>query len=346
MEKLWKSANKGRDKSIDWFSSKLEIPSEKKPKQIPTLVEEENSYDDLDDYMPTEQYDGGFNIKLHPHCLTGAKGFETSYNLDNLQESFSLEDDEDYEDLLAPQTCHVIGSNYKDSDKLECISQLSDESQEVQKLALYTEEEDFLSPNEKPQKEFPRVSILPSTAGMETKNSQKFKDFDWVLSQSPAQKISTNEVDKWFQDVDEEILITQESNEYELEEWAIFDQGNNDHKVYQCLLRNGNLLRKQKLNKKKPIGSSRTSIKSAYSSLSSISQYRTHSYCKPTQRSSTLLRNKVKQIKNKMSGKKTHLRNKSRNLEQTLTKKPSARNHLESIPEFSKKLRPNYSHLN
>ncbi|CAI2364201.1 unnamed protein product [Moneuplotes crassus] len=347
---ILKVRKKGRDKSIDWFSSKFEIPAaSSKQKDIPTLVEEETSYDDLNDYMPTEQYDGGFNMKLHPHCLTGAKGLDTSYNLENLDNSSEFEENEEneeFEDLLAVGNLHFHDAQFRDSDKLEVISHLSDQSEEVQKLALYTDEDENLP--QKPESSSKgacksRISLVNIQNRENAEIALNAQDFEAVLQESPPKIIPINEAKRTeLENLDDEILITQESNEYELEECNIFDQGNNDHKVYQCLLRNGKLLKKQKLNKKKTIGSTRTSIKSAYSSLSSLSLYGSGSFSKSKQRSSTLLKNKVKEIKSKMSGKKTHTRNKSRNLEDTLTKKTSRKNALESIPEYSKKLKSIY----
>jgi hypothetical protein len=88
-------------------------PQDKQP--LPTKIDEE-SYDDLNDYMPTEYLDGCINLKVHPNCLTGAKGFETSYNF---AESLEYkDDDEEFEDLLAGQTI-MSKTHFRSSDNLE-----------------------------------------------------------------------------------------------------------------------------------------------------------------------------------------------------------------------------------
>jgi hypothetical protein len=96
--------------------------------------------------------------------------------------------------------------------------------------------------------------------------------------------------------------------------------------------------------KKKPQGSCRTSIKNSTNLLSAQSYncISTQSLTKTSKRSSILLKQKVKEIENKMSGKKIHVKDKSRNLENTLSKHQSCKKGaLESIPEFRKKLKRN-----
>lgn len=148
-----------------------------------------------------------------------------------------------------------------------------------------------------------------------------------------------------FDKLDAEILITTESNEYEIEECPVYENGVDERKLYQCLFKNGNLLKKQRV-KKKPLQSSRTSIKNSVNSLSvqSSSVYASQSLRKVKQRSSYLLKKKVKEIAEKMSGKKTNLSVKSRNLEnQDFSKNQTSRKgELESIPEFNNKFKRNY----
>ena len=142
-----------------------------------------------------------------------------------------------------------------------------------------------------------------------------------------------------FNDVDSELLITGESNEYEIEEYQIFDQGIDERKIFKWLLHNGNLVKKSLAPSSKTRPWSRTSIKNSVKSLSTknSSLYASKSLIKSTQRSSYLLKMKVKEITNKLSGKKTHTRNKSRNYEKSeWTKHNTARKgQLESISEFS-----------
>jgi len=72
-----------------------------------------------------------------------------------------------------------------------------------------------------------------------------------------------------FDKIDSEILITGEDNEYEIEECSIFDQGVDEKKTYQCLFRKGNLLRKQRVTKKKKQAKGfRTTVKQTTSPLS------------------------------------------------------------------------------
>ena len=117
--------------------------------------------------------------------------------------------------------------------------------------------------------------------------------------------------------------------------------------MYQCLFKNGNLLKKHKLRKRKPLGISRTSIKTSSNSFSaqSLSRYGSQSLTKSLKKSSqrpSALLNKMKELANKMSGKKTHIRDKSRNLESTLKKNKTSKRELESIPEFNYELKHNY----
>lgn len=93
--------------------------------------------DELLDYLPTEHLDGGFNPKVHPHCLTGAKGYETTF----MNADFK-EDDEPFEDLIDVERQYQDGT-YRDSDQLLQCGGISDDiSQEVCKLALDTEEDE------------------------------------------------------------------------------------------------------------------------------------------------------------------------------------------------------------
>jgi len=308
--------------------------------------------------MATEHYEGCVNMKFHPHWLTGAKGFETSYNQVETYEF--QDDDEEFEDLLAAGSCQIDDNHFRDSDKLESLSEISNESTEVQKLALYTEEDDENSINivnvdlswaRNINTLNSRLSVLnqPDKSYMFKANIKEAQqELEMVLLQSPPKLMPANvENPSEMEKLDNEILLTTESNEYELEEYSIFNQGANDQKMYQWLFKNGNLLKKQKLRKRKPLGMSRTSIKQNNTfSSQSLSKYgnksMTKSLTKPQQRSSTLLKQKVKEIANKMSGKKTHLRNKSRNFESTLIKNKTSQKELESIPEFNNQLKRNY----
>lgn len=74
-------------------------------------------------------------MKVHPHCLTGAKGIETDFKL---QGSLVFKEDEDeFENLLDLNEPHL--NQYRDSDMLE---QLNEDDDQVCKLALDTEEDD------------------------------------------------------------------------------------------------------------------------------------------------------------------------------------------------------------
>ena len=135
----WRCENKGRDKSIDWFSNKFNLPLSAQKLNVPNQVQEEE-YDDVNDYLPTEYVEGGFDLKVHPHWLTGAKGYETTFlNIDSLHFN---DDDEDFEDLIITESRKVDNIRYRDSDQLTQLDELSEDSQEVYKLALDTEEDD------------------------------------------------------------------------------------------------------------------------------------------------------------------------------------------------------------
>lgn len=139
LAEYWRWENKGRDKSIDWFSNKFNIPLTSQQLNVSNKIQEEE-YDDVNDYLQTEYVEGGFDLKVHPHCLTGAKGYETTFlNIDSL--NFN-DDEEDFEDLIITEWRKVDNVRYRDSDQLTQLDELSEDSQEVYKLALDTEEDD------------------------------------------------------------------------------------------------------------------------------------------------------------------------------------------------------------
>lgn len=136
--------------------------------------------------------------------------------------------------------------------------------------------------------------------------------------------------------LDPEILITNESNEYEIEEYQIFDQRTDERKTYQCLLHNGNLVKSMIPPAPQRGGESRTSIKNPINSNSLL--YSGKKLFQQPQRSSYLLKLKVKEIASKMSGKKVHVRNKSRNFkkEGEWTHHTARKGELESISELAR----------
>lgn len=181
------------------------------------------------------------------------------------------------------------------------------------------------------------------------KRSQRNQsELDMVLLQSPerverCQGAHQSDLDK----LDTEILITGESNEYEIEEYPIFEQGADERKLYQCLMKDGHLLSKDCISKGESKVFSRTSIKNSANSLSvkSTPGYYSQTMRKSKQRSSYLLKMKVKEISKKMNPSSGSKENpKSRNLQgQGWTKlSVSKQGELESIPEFNNKLKRKY----
>lgn len=142
--------------------------------------------------------------------------------------------------------------------------------------------------------------FLKTIRGLKTSQNE----FDSILQQSPERvipnkNITTTEFDK----IDQEILITTESNEYEIEECSLFDQGADERRTYQCLFKNGSLVGKQRVTKKKHYEPSRTSIKNPLSSLSSSSCFKqVHRVSMTKQRSNILLKQKVQKMTGKLYG--------------------------------------------
>lgn len=253
----------------------------------------EETYDDWNDYLETEPLEGGIQLKVHPHCLTGAKGFETSYRNYDLN---ALKDEE--EDLLANEQYESLLRG--DSNQLSRYSKLSSSSKGVWKLALDTEEDeifkgDTASNNTKAKTiqenltkegiDERRFNIVKDkdlfSNSYKTKNMYfaqdrentdfmnsyakveiSQKELDLVLMQSPEEVNCKNvELDK----LDTEILITGEDNEcrenndksnrydLEVEEFSVFDQDFRGSKMFQFSSKYRVLHYKNNLNEYKSI---------------------------------------------------------------------------------------------
>jgi hypothetical protein len=171
---------------------------------------------------------------VHPHCLTGAKGFETSFRNYDLN---ALKDDA--EDLLAKIQYEDLLQ--RDSNQLSRSSRLSSSTKDICKLALDTEEDEAVkevqpqiltSTNEVGYNRNSRIVLnsdlfsrslkqknILLTQNVENTNFMNShakieasqNELDLVLMQSPEDvKFKNVDLDK----LDTEILITGEDNEY------------------------------------------------------------------------------------------------------------------------------------
>ena len=120
---ILKVRKKGRDKSIDWFLNKF-ISLKSPSKQFESGNKNENDMSEL--YYPSQGYqrqvqevedrllnEEGFDDNIlntettmkerpnvHPHCLTGAKGFETTFSYG---ETFDFKRSDRLEDYLVTE---------------------------------------------------------------------------------------------------------------------------------------------------------------------------------------------------------------------------------------------------
>ena len=151
----------------------------------------------------------------------------------------------------------------RDSDHLVQLDELSDDSQEVHKLALDTEEDDKLnciehipSCNHKESEAVdlrisdlnmvlnwiePEFKVTSKTNIVKQKiNYTEKSELDLILEQDNIDDDNDQEdlesANVKFNDIDSELLITGESNEYEIEEYQVFDQGIDERKIFKWLL--------------------------------------------------------------------------------------------------------------
>lgn len=160
--------------------------------------------------MSTEKVDGGLELGVHPHCLTGAKGLETSvqiYDFDDLRD----DEDEDFENLIANDQYEEL--MHRDSDQLLRLSELSSESTGVCKLALDTEEDEV--------EEAPAIHLLPPKNDENSTSSIRFSAMNPVILSSEfslRKKPSMKYVDSSNQNFNFMNSITgQSTSQYELD---------------------------------------------------------------------------------------------------------------------------------